>query len=195
MSASKWIAFVLIQRWRWREQATSLWPGPIKALSLLLWTGEIESVWHDQNLSTPIPHTQSSGLVRGIRWDKWFRFEPGVQKEGGGGCSGRAVTFPMMSAFPITDLTRDPGRWFNGGILFLLTSPLFFPPLHSPLLLKQKTQAVGLQSVGRVAKQLKSITLWLLQCLLSLPVHCSVYVCRWSSGLSAPLCAFARWLA
>lgn len=110
MSASKRIAFVLIRWWRWREQATSLWPGPIKALSLLLWTGEIESVWHDQNLSTPIPHTQSSGLVRGIRRDEWFRFEPGVQKEGGGGCSGRAVTFPMMSAFPITDLTWDSGR-------------------------------------------------------------------------------------
>ncbi len=121
MSASKRIAFVLIQQWR--EQAASLWPRPTTALSLLLWTGKIESVWHDQNLSSPIPHTQSSGLVRWVRRDELFWYEPREQKNGGGGCFGRAVTFPMMSAFPITDLTRDSGRWFNGGILFLLTSP------------------------------------------------------------------------
>lgn len=34
----------------------------------------------------------------------------------------------MMGAFPITALTLDPGRWFNGGILFSLTS-LFFPSI------------------------------------------------------------------
>lgn len=33
-------------------------------------------------------------------------------------CSGRAVTFPWMCAFPITVLTQNVAKWFNGGILF-----------------------------------------------------------------------------
>lgn len=78
----------------------------------------------------------------------------GVQRMGDGrreklaGRFWKAVTFPMMSAFPITALTPDPGRWFNGGILFLLTSP--FPPL-----LKQKTQELGLELCGKSGQAAK----------------------------------------
>lgn len=67
--------------------------------------------------------------------------------------SGRAVTFPTMASFPITALRQDLWRWFNVGILFCWLDWLFFlsPPVTRPTIKRGN-------HVGRVAKQLKSIT-------------------------------------
>lgn len=60
----------------------------------------------------------------------------------------KAVTFSMMSAFPITALTQDLRRWFNSGILFLLTSP-FFPSIKTENI---RARTRGVQKCGQAAK-------------------------------------------
>lgn len=70
-------------------------------------------------------------LVRRWDWGQEAQEGEGLRnREKLAGRFWKAVTFPVMSAFPITALTLDPGRWFNGGILFLLTSP-FFPTIKT----------------------------------------------------------------
>lgn len=87
------------------------------------------------------------------RTSPWKRRSRGIKRVRGGGKATRrlwkTVTFAKMSVFPITPLTQDVGRWFNGGILFLLTS-LFL------LLLEKKTQQQ--QHEGSEAMQLKALS-------------------------------------
>lgn len=117
----------------------------------------VASPWDGTNtpwrtVTAPIPHPRPRGLwgpnssrqtrhqlgyswflVRGWDWGQEAQEGEGPRDKEREKLAGRfwkAVTFPMMSAFPITALTPDPGRWFNGGILFLLTSP-FFPPIKT----------------------------------------------------------------
>lgn len=128
------LAFVLVQRrqQQWREQATSLWPTNLWARPESQRSNHfgMTKTWAPQSLilSPVVCYEGSWGTSSAAHVSLWTR---GVDR-GGGGCSGRAVTFRMMSGFPITVLTRDPLRWFNGGILFLLTSPLFVPRSGSP---------------------------------------------------------------
>lgn len=102
-----------------------------------------------RTVAAPIPHPRPWGLwgpnssretrhqlsyswspVRGRDWGQEAQEGEGLrdkEREKLAGWFWKAVTFPMMSAFPITALTPDPARWFNGGILFLLTSPFSTP--------------------------------------------------------------------
>lgn len=85
----------------------------------------------NSSLETRHQFSYSWSLVRW--WDLGQEAQEGEgqrdkEREEQAGRFWKVVTFPVMSAFPITALTLDPGRWFNGGILFLLTSP-FFPPI------------------------------------------------------------------
>lgn len=74
---------------------------------------------------------------------------------------------------PITALTLDSGRWFNGGSLFLLTSPF------SPTFKTENTRGLGLCGrCGQGAKIYSSLphllVLWLCHCvgLLNAPQSC-----------------------
>lgn len=123
------------------------------------------------NCSCPNPSSSTPRILGGLNSSRqtrdqlaysWFLvwgWDWGQDGAGGGGrrdkerekLAGRfwkAVTFLMMSAFPITALTRDPGRWFNGGILFLLTSP-FSPPI------KTENTELGLGLCGKCGQAAK----------------------------------------
>lgn len=90
-------------------------------------------------------------LVRGWAWGQEVQKEEGLmikKREKLARRFWKAVTFSMMSAFPITALTQDPQRWFNGGILFLLTSP-FFPSIKTENI---RAGTRGVWKCGQAAK-------------------------------------------